>query len=88
MMGYITTYLRHREDTIKLFYEDVAKCAPPFTTIAAGSDARNEPRSRLSLQRLTFPSSSVSSSRPRSVCDSLFLTLSHCRGRAAEMSDV
>ena len=51
--------LRHREDTIKLFYDDVAKCVPPFTTIAAGSDARNEPRSRLSLQRLTFPSASL-----------------------------
>lgn len=51
--------LRHREDTIKLFYDDVAKCIPPFTTIAPGSDARNKPRSRLSLQRLTFPSASL-----------------------------
>lgn len=56
MTDYIYGALRHREDTIKLFYDDVAKCVPPFTTIAAGSDARNAPRSRLSLRRLTFPS--------------------------------
>jgi len=67
--------LRHREDTIKLFYDNVAKCVPSFTTIAAASDARNK-RSRLSLQRLTFPSASFLLRVRVSVCDSLFLTLS------------
>lgn len=66
--------LRHHEDTIKLFYDDVAKCVPPFTIAAAGSDARNEPRSRLSLQRLTFPSASLL--LRISVCDSLSLAFS------------
>jgi len=56
LCDYITASSRHHEDTIKLFYGDVAKCVPSFTSIAAGSDARNEPRSRLSPRRLTFPS--------------------------------
>lgn len=87
MTDYITAYLRHREDTIKLFYDDAAKCAPPFTTIAAGSDARNEPRSRLSLQRLTFPSAPF---LPRARVPFATVYLSHfpLSRRATEMSNV
>lgn len=71
MTDCITTFPRHHEDTIKLFYDVVAKCVPSFTTIAAGSGARNEPHSRLSLQCLTFPSAWRSFFASRSISNGL-----------------